>query len=47
MRGKTKNCARCGKSTRGKDWIEVAGIRICMDCVRKKTGEHQPKEATE
>ena len=32
-------CARCGKSTRGKEWIEAAGLRICMDCVHKRSEE--------
>ena len=29
-------CAHCGKPTRGKDWVEAAGIRICIDCVHKR-----------
>jgi hypothetical protein len=36
---KAKVCAKCGQSTRGKDYIEVLGIRICIDCVHKKAEE--------
>ena len=30
---------KCRKSTRGKDWVETMGIRMCLDCLKRSKEE--------
>jgi hypothetical protein len=39
MKVKDKLCMKCRKSTRGKDWVETMGIRMCLDCLKKSKEE--------
>ena len=39
-------CLKCRRSTKGRDWIEVMGIRMCMECLKKSATERRNRSCS-